>query len=193
MGVLKVAALVLLAPVAVSGCLAARTAVVSTGERYASRGAAQDIYLLGADDKIHITVFGEPQLSGDYSVGGDGALSFPLIGSVPVAGKTTEQASREIEVLLAGGYLKNPRVNLEVSTYRPFFILGEVKQPGQYPFVNGLTVLNAIATAQGFTPRAVKKYVFIRPFGEQTDQEYVLTPDLRIRPGDTVRLAERYF
>ena len=82
---------------------------------------------------------------------------------------------------------------MQVETYRPFFILGEVRSPGQYPYMAGLTALNAIATAEGFTPRASKKTVLIRRFGEQYEQSYVLTPDLRIWPGDTIRLAERFF
>lgn len=184
---------IIAAALALSACGKSGPAPVSAGDRYVSTTNFDESYLLGASDKVRITVFSEPQLSGEYAVSGDGELSLPLVGTVPVAGKTTGEASRAIETLLGNGYLRNPHVSVEISVYRPFFILGEVKSPGQYPYANGLTVTNAIATAQGFTPRARKKYVLIRRFGEQTEQEFVLTPDLRVRPGDTIRLAERYF
>ena len=151
------------------------------------------VYHLGAGDKIRVLVYNEPQLGGDFSVGTDGEMSLPLIGNVPVAGKTIEQVSRDVQARLADGYLRDPRVSMEVQTYRPFFILGEVRAAGQYPYLSGLTAMNAIATAQGYTPRAARRTVRIRRFGDQYEQEYVLTPDLRILPGDTIRLTERFF
>jgi polysaccharide biosynthesis/export protein len=98
-----------------------------------------------------------------------------------------------VQTKLADGYLREPKVSMEVVTYRPYFVLGEVKTPGQYPYSNGLTVTNAIATAAGFTPRADKKVVFIRRSGEAEEKPFRLTPDLRVYPGDTIRLAERFF
>jgi len=168
-------------------------APLSAGDRFISGVDIDETYKLGAGDKVHMSVFSEQQLGGDFSVSGDGKLSLPLIGEVDAVGKTTIEVARIVEARLADGYLRNPRVNMEVMAYRPFFILGEIKAPGQYPYANGLTATNAIATAQGFTPRAYKKYVFIRRFGEQTEQKYVLTPHLRVLPGDTIRLVERYF
>lgn len=179
--------------VLLSACGHSGPAPISAGDRYVANANFDEAYKLGAGDKVHINVFSEQQLGGDYAVSGDGLLSLPLVGNVPVAGKTTSEAARTVETLLGNGYLRNPRVSLEVSSYRPFFILGEVKSPGQYPYANGLTVTNAIATAQGFTPRAHKKYVLIRRFGDQAEERYLLTPDLRVRPGDTIRLSERYF
>lgn len=174
------------------GCSTGPTPI-SAGDRYVSGVDINETYTLGAGDKVHMSVFSEQQLGGDFSVSGDGKLSLPLIGDVDVIGKTTPEVARMVEARLADGYLRNPRVSMEVMAYRPFFILGEIRSPGQYPYANGLTVTNAIATAQGFTPRARKKYVMIRRFGEAAEVRYLLTPDLRVRPGDTIRLGERYF
>ena len=181
------------AAIALSACGKSGLPPISVGDRYVGSANFDEAYKLGAGDKVRMTVFSEPQLSGDYSVSGDGELSLPLIGNVNVAGKTTGEASVLIQSRFADGYLRNPRISMEVNAYRPFFILGEVRSPGQYPYANGLTVPNAIATAQGYTPRARKKRVFIRRFGEQVEQEFVVTPDLRVWPGDTIRLPERYF
>jgi polysaccharide export outer membrane protein len=116
----------------------------------ASVGLASAQYALGAGDKLRITVFGEESLSGEYLVPGEGTVAFPLIGDVQATGLTVDQLAREIEARLRDGYLKDPRVSIEVENYRPFYILGEVMKPGEYPFTNGLTVLNAVATANGF-------------------------------------------
>jgi len=94
---------------------------------------------------------------------------------------------------LAEGYVLNPRVSMEIISFRPFYILGEVRTPGAYPFAPNLTVVNAIATAQGLTPRGDRKVVFIRRSGETQEKAYALTPDLKVLPGDTIRLGERLF
>ena len=189
----KVAALLLMAAIALAGCSRSGPPPISSGERYVAGQMTDMVYHLGAGDKIRVLVYNEPQLGGDFSVGADGEMSLPLIGNVPVAGKTIEQVSRDVQARLADGYLRDPRVSMEVQTYRPFFILGEVRAAGQYPYLSGLTAMNAIATAQGYTPRAARRTVRIRRFGDQYEQEYVLTPDLRILPGDTIRLTERFF
>ncbi|MDG6745886.1 SLBB domain-containing protein, partial [Staphylococcus aureus] len=100
---------------------------------------------------------------------------------------------RDIEAKLADGYLREPRVSMDVLTYRPFYIMGEVTKPGEYPYSNGLTALNAVARAEGFTYRANKRKVFIKRFGETTEQQYKLDPSVVVYPGDTVRIGERYF
>lgn len=189
----KTAPFLLTAALALVGCASSGPAPISSGDRYVAGEANEDVYRLGAGDKIRVLVYNEPQLGGDFSVSGDGELSLPLIGNVQVAGKTLEKVSQEVQARFANGYLRDPRISMEVQTYRPFFILGEVRSPGQYPYLSGLTAMNAIATAQGYTPRAGKKTVLIRRFGEQYEQEYMLTPNLRILPGDTIRLTERFF
>ncbi len=161
--------------------------------RYATADAGTEEYLLGPGDKVRITVFNEPTLSGDYSVNATGAMSLPLIGEVVAAGKTSAAVAEQVRAALTDGYLRSPTVTGEVVVYRPFFILGEVKSPGQYPYATGLTIYNAIATAQGFTPRAGRKTVYIRSSGSNVERSFRLTPDLKVLPGDTVRIGERYF
>lgn len=171
---------------------ASRT-LISTGDRYAVQAAEEANYQLGIGDRIKLTVFNEESLSGEFNVSANGALSFPLVGDVPAVGKTPDEIGQAVRTRLADGYLREPRISIEMVKYRPFFILGEVKAPGQYPYVSGLTVFNAVATAEGFSPRADKKVAYIRSPGSTTEEAYRLTPDLRIRPGDTIRIGERYF
>ena len=178
---------------ALAGCAAGSGKVISTGDRYVASAAADNDYTLDAGDKIKVIVFNEETLSGEVSVGTDGSISLPLIGAVVAKGKAPRDLALEVQGRLADGYLREPKVSIEISTYRPFFILGEVKAPGQYPYASGLTVMNAIATAQGFTPRADKKNAYIRAAGANEEQGMKLTPDLRVRPGDTIRVGERYF
>ncbi len=112
--------------------------------------AATPSYVLGTGDKLRITVFGEPDLSGEFEVGASGAVSLPLIGDVSTVESDLRQLERKIIAKLKDGYLKKPQVTVEVLQYRPFFILGNVKKPGSFPYVNGMTVLNAIALAGGY-------------------------------------------
>lgn len=187
--------LLLIAGVALSGCATSNEQVIRTGERYTApaEGTTADDYRLDVGDKIRLTVFNEPSVSGDFAINPNGAVALPLIGDVPARGKTAREVAAAAQDRFGRGYLREPKVSVEITGFRPFFILGEVKSPGQYPSTNGMTVLNAVATAQGFTPRARKSTVYIRRSGEATEQLYEVTPDLRIYPGDTVRFAERYF
>lgn len=185
--------LTFLALAVLAGCAGPSGLRVSSGERYQLTADVNDTYLLGAGDKVRVTVFNEPNLSGEFAVGSDGTISLPLVGDLVAQGKTTKLVADEFAAKLADGYLLKPSVAMEVSVYRPFFILGEVEKPGQYPYANGMTALNAIATAGGYTPRAKRTVVFIRKFGEAAETEYELTSSLRILPGDTIRLGERYF
>lgn len=150
-------------------------------------------YKLGPADKVRIIVFNEETLSGEFSVNDSGSLSLPLIGEVPAVGRVASEVVKDIEARLADGYLREPHVSLDVLTYRPFYILGEVTKPGTYPYSNGLTAMNAVATAEGYTYRANKRKVMIKRAGESEEHVYPLTPDLKIYPGDTVRVVERYF
>lgn len=157
-------------------------------------GADMADYKLGSDDKIRIIVFGEESLTGEFLVpGGVGQIAFPLIGDVQAGGLTVSQLQNEIEAKLRDGYLKDPHVSIEVLTYRPFYILGEVTKPGEYPYSNGLTVLNAVATANGFTYRADTHRIYIKRAGESKETEYKLESDTPVAPGDTIRVRERFF
>jgi polysaccharide export outer membrane protein len=115
----------------------------------AQTSAVVSDYKLGVSDKVRILIFNEPTLSGEFNVNSNGAIAFPLIGDVKAEGRTTTEVGKEISDRLAEGYLRSPQVSIDVLTFRPFFILGEVNKPGEYPYINGLTVLQAVATAEG--------------------------------------------
>ncbi len=150
-------------------------------------------YRLGAGDKVKVTIFGEPDLSGTYAVSGEGKISAPLVGDVQAAGLTAPELQGALETTYRQGYLKDPKVNVEVMSFRPFYILGEVKLPGEYPYDNGMTVVKAVAMAQGFTYRADEKHVFIKHLNGLKEDEVPLTSNAPVQPGDTIRIAERYF
>ncbi len=155
--------------------------------------AAQGPYTLASGDRLRIIVFGQDNLSNIYAVDGSGRVVLPLIEAVPVAGMTTSQAARAIEARLREGYLREPKVTVEVEAYRPFFILGEVTNSGQFPFVNGMTVQTAVAIAGGFTPRAARQHAEItRQSGDGivTASVPITSP---VRPGDTIVIKERWF
>jgi len=150
-------------------------------------------YRMGSGDKIRVITFGEEALTGEFQVGGSGNVSLPLIGEVKAAGLTVPEFQKAVESALREGYLKEPRVSVEVLNYRPFYILGEVTKPGEYPYTNGLTVLNAVATANGFTYRANKGRVFIKRANGDKEEAYPLTSTTPVAPGDTIRIGERFF
>jgi polysaccharide export outer membrane protein len=152
-----------------------------------------DDYRLGAADKIRVLVYNEPNLSGEFIVNSGGALSLPLIGDVVAAGRTTGEIRQEIETRLAAGYLRAPQVSIDVLEFRPYFILGEVNKPGDYPYTADLTVSKAVATANGFTYRADQKHVWLKHAGQTKEEKYTITSDLPLQPGDTIRIGERYF
>lgn len=175
---------------ATSGTAHAQAAI---GNTPVSASAQPADYLLGPADKVRVTVYGEPSLSGEFFISGSGVMSLPLIGEIKAGGMTLGQFQTAVQKSLSDGYLKDPRVSAEVLTFRPFYILGEVEKPGTYPYTAGLTVLNAVATAGGFTYRADKKNVWIKHNGETTEQKSELTPSIVVAPGDTIRLGERFF
>ena len=150
-------------------------------------------YTLDAGDKLRVVVFGQDGLTNSYSVDAGGNITMPLIGAVTARGLTTSDLSAAIAARLRQGFLREPHVAVEIETYRPFFILGEVTFPGQYPFVANMTVETAVAIAGGFTPRAYHSEVTIsRTVGGQTIRSTVpvIAP---VRPGDTITISERWF
>lgn len=154
---------------------------------------ADPSYQLGTGDKLRITVFGEDALTGEFSVGDRGTISFPLVGEVPAAKHSVAEFKSNLTAALKNGYLLDPRVAVEVLTYRPYYVLGEVGKPGEYPYTSGLTVLNAVAAASGFTYRANTKRVFIKHAGAAAEEKLPLTASQTVAPGDTIRIGERYF
>lgn len=150
-------------------------------------------YKLGGGDELRVTVFGEPDLSGQYVLDGTGMLSLPLIGQISALDLTISEFQTAIEARYADGYLRAPRVNAEVMNYRPFYILGEIRSPGEYPYADGLTVMNAIATAGGFTYRANETVIMIKSADDAEEYRVRLNPSTRLLPGDTIRVVERFF
>ena len=186
-----------LAFLALSGAAYAQTppdTVPSAGPVSPPHVSTDQGYRLGAGDKVRIIVFGEDTLTGEYLVpGGVGKISFPLVGDITAGGLTVGQLEDELETALKDGFLKQPRVSIEVLEYRPFFILGEVMKPGEYPYTNGLTVLNAVATANGFTYRADTHKVYIKRANAGREEEFQLNTSTPVEPGDTIRIGERFF
>ncbi len=150
-------------------------------------------YRLGTGDKIRLTVFGEPELSGEFEVDGSGYLRLNLIGQVKGAGLTVGEFERSVKALLEDGYLKDARVSVDVINYRPFYIIGEVNRPGEYPYSNDMTILNAVAKAGGFTYRANESNVFIRRNGDTKEIPAPADQTTKINPGDVIRIPERFF
>jgi polysaccharide biosynthesis/export protein VpsN len=152
-----------------------------------------DEYRLDTGDELKITVFGEPDLSGNFQVSDQGDISMSLIGEVNAKNLTLRQLQRVIESRYKEGFLVNPQVSAEVVNYRPYYISGEVNKPGTYPYISGLSLRNAIATAGDFTYRADKRRVMIKSAGSNDEREVEVTPSTTIRPGDTIRVRECFF
>jgi polysaccharide export outer membrane protein len=154
---------------------------------------AAGTYLLGPNDRVRVKVYGEPDITGEYEVDTNGQISVPLAGHIDAEGLTTKQLERAIAAALAKGIVRDPRVNVEVALYRPYYILGEVKKSGEYPYRLGLTVMDAIASAGGFTYRANENKVYLRRAGASSEEVVSLDGPVPVRPGDNIRVPERYF
>jgi polysaccharide export outer membrane protein len=150
-------------------------------------------YTLDSGDKLRIVVFGQDTLSNNYTVDAQGQINMPLIGGVSARGLTTAQLAAAITSRLKASFIRDPSVAVEVETYRPFFVLGEVTFPGQYPYVPNMTVENAIAIAGGFTPRAFKDKVTITRKAPGGELRFKLPLRNPVRPGDTITVGERWF
>ncbi len=150
-------------------------------------------YRLGAGDKLRFIVYGEDDLSGEFDVDASGSVSLPLIGEVHAGGRTL----RDLEVVVADrlkeGYLTDPRVNIDVLNYRPYYIVGEVEEPGEFPYSAGMTVLNAVAVAGGYTYRADTARVYVSRPNQGGELEYPADQSLSVNPGDIIRVPERFF
>lgn len=155
--------------------------------------AQRTTYMLDAGDKIQVTVFGEPRLTGNYTVADNGQISIPLLGPVSARNLTLVQLQGAIvSDLQKKNLVINPGVSVQIDQFRPFFILGEVAKPGQYPYVEGMTVLTAAAIAGGFTFRADKTTVSVTRKVDGVTKEFRGTRDSQILPGDTVNVFESY-
>jgi polysaccharide export outer membrane protein len=150
-------------------------------------------YALDSGDKLRVVVFGQDHLTNNYGVDAAGQITMPLIGAVRARGATTQQLAGAIAARLKQGFIREPSVTVEVEVYRPFFVLGEVTYPGQYPFVPHMTVENAISIAGGFTPRAYKNPVTVTRKFQGAPARHALPLHSKLRPGDVVTVSERWF
>jgi protein involved in polysaccharide export with SLBB domain len=151
-------------------------------------------YKLGPNDRVRIIVFGQPTLTGEYSLDGNGVLAFPLIGNVPAQGVTTSELQKTIAAKLSPDYLVNPSVSAEVVTRRPFYVIGEVHKPGNYPYVTDMTAVNAVAMAGGFTYRARKNDFYVKRLDQSGKMvRFRATGGTVLQPGDTLEVRERMF
>ncbi|HTO78265.1 MAG TPA: polysaccharide biosynthesis/export family protein [Methylocystis sp.] len=144
-------------------------------------------------EKVRILVFGEDRLSGEFEIDPAGYLSLPLSGTVKASGMSKAQLERELAKKFRGEYLRDPKVTVDVVGFHPFYIMGEVGRPGEFPFRSGLNVMSAIALAGGPTYRASRSTVLIKHSDETGFREYPLNAEIPILPGDLVKLPERYF
>lgn len=185
---------------AILGLGFAIVAACSTGPAMADQQPATpavsgdlDSYRLGTGDEIKVTVFGEQDFSGPFVVDGQGAITMSFIGQIGVKDLTLKEVQQVIETKLSACCLREPRVTAEMTKGRPYYILGEVNKAGEYPFTSGLTVMNAIAAAGDFTYRADKKKIMITSAATGVEREVVLTPTTPVKPGDRIRVRERFF
>ena len=150
-------------------------------------------YKLGPNDRTRIIVFGQPSLTGEFVLDGNGVLAFPLIGNVNARGMTPSQLQQTIAQKLDTDWIKSPSVSVEVSTRRPFYVVGEVQKPGSYPYVTDMNVLNAIATAGGETYRANMHEFWIKRKQNGRIVRVEANQESTLQPGETVIVRERYF
>jgi protein involved in polysaccharide export with SLBB domain len=150
-------------------------------------------YRLGSGDRVRVSVFGEPDLSGDYQVDGSGNLAFPLIGQIDAGGLTASGLQSRLSSALSPDYVKNPSVSVEILSYRPFYIVGEVRTPGSYPYVAGMSVINGVALAGGFTYRAKKDDFYLTRTDGAQKVRLDANAETPVQPGDVITVRERFF
>lgn len=172
---------------------AASPALAQSASDTVTAATAVPDYKLGTGDKVRVIVFGEDDLGGEFVVDGNGYIRLPLVGQVKAAGRGVHEFEVDAEAALKQGFLKDPRVSVEVLNYRPFYIIGEVNKPGEYPYVNEMNILNAVALAGGYTFRAKDTYVYIRHANSTDEVAVPADQTTKVQPGDIVRVAERFF
>jgi polysaccharide biosynthesis/export protein len=150
-------------------------------------------YRLDAGDKLRVVVYGQDGLTNSYAIDAGGSITLPLIGSVPAQGRTPAGLAAEITGKLRNGYIRDPSVAVEIESYRPFFILGEVAAPGQYPYVPNMSVESAVAIAGGFSPRALRDRVTLTHADGSETSRIVVPLGTALGPGDTILVGERWF
>jgi polysaccharide export outer membrane protein len=155
--------------------------------------AHETAYRLDAGDKLRVVIYGQEGLTNTYAIDAGGSITMPLIGSVPARGRTPAGLASEITAKLRNGYIRDPSVAVEIESYRPFFILGEVAAPGQYPYVPNMSAESAVAIAGGFSPRARRDRVTLTHTDDSGPMRVVVPLGTALSPGDTVLVGERWF
>lgn len=158
-----------------------------------SSAASDTAYQLGTGDKLRVIVFGEDDLGGEFQIDDGGFVRLPLIGQLRAAGLSPRELEQRIAAALADGYLVSPRVSVEVTEYRPFYIIGEVNKPGQYAYVNDMSAPNAIAVAGGYTLKASNSWIYVRRDGQEAEVRLPADATTKIHPGDVVRVPQTMF
>jgi protein involved in polysaccharide export with SLBB domain len=185
---LAAAAMVLGLSVAACGTTDASLPMLDQAASVQGGGGAHG-YRLGPGDRLKVTVFGAEDMSGDFIVTDAGHVASPLVGDVKAAGLSPQEFANALRRKLADGYMRDPKVSVQVSTYRPFYIFGEVTKPGEYPYAQDMTVLNAVAMGGGYSYRANQNYVVVT----RNQKDYKAPPTTRIQPDDLIRVPERLF
>jgi len=190
-------AIALIATVALAGCNDYSNPASAAGVQLASASSYSAVgprtYVLRPNDQIRLQIYGETSASGVYTIDGGGTVSIPLAGRIRAAGLTAAELERVITKHLNGTVLTDPHVNVQVATYGPIYIRGEVKQPGQFPYVPGLTIGDAVALAGGYTYRADETMAYVRPANSGREMARSLRTDVPVSPGDSIRIPESYF
>ncbi len=150
-------------------------------------------YRIGPGDRLRVATYGEERLSGDFTVNAAGQVSFPLLGAVPAAGRTVAEFNTDVQRRLGAEFMRNPQVTVEMVSFRPVYILGEVQRPGEFPYGERMSVFALVAKAGGFTYRANQKYVYVRAENELEEHAVRLSSTTAVQPGDTIRVGERTF
>jgi polysaccharide export outer membrane protein len=179
--------------VAIALCIITNPTPAAAQNKHAAAGPASRTYVLGPNDRVRVKVYGEPDIAGEYEIDGSGSVSIPLAGRIKASGLTTRQLERAIASALSKGIVRDPRVNVDIALYRPYYIMGEVKKSGEYPYKSGLTVLDAVASAGGYTYRANESKVVLRRAGSTVEETYPLNAPVLVFPGDNIRIPERWF
>jgi polysaccharide export outer membrane protein len=188
------ATVLVLIGLAATACDGPRGITALNAETPAAPANTPGTYRISPGDKLKVTVFNETDLSGEFQVNERGNVAFPLVGEVQAANSTPDEFQQRLTARLRGKFVKNPRVSVEITSYRPFNVLGEVRNAGQFPYRPGLTIQDAVALAGGFTYRANTRTVYVRR--AEAGGEISVSIDgekVPILPGDSIRVPERYF
>jgi polysaccharide export outer membrane protein len=159
---------------------------------YSSR-MSYGAYVLRPSDQLRVQVYDDQNITGDYQIDSGGFISVPLAGRIKASGLTTAQLERAIVSKLRNGVLKNPNVSVQITGYGSIYVHGEVKRAGEFPYKPGLTIMDAVALAGGYTYRADESTAFVTNGGSNTERGYLLDRSVRVYPGDNVRIPERFF